>query len=138
MPAPQKLLIDVLVTAAAVARRQSRRDDEPMVILFLLSRRRLVALKAVHAFSRVLAHFVFVDDRILRPRVAFRAFPSGTHELGPGLLGLRTWPGAIDEKRGENESEGNHGSYENRSKRHSWSLSAQCFSPATSCRQYHS
>src|SRR5262249_42729410 len=63
MTAVQKLLIDIFVTAAAVPSRQMIRSDGEAVMIFaLLSSRGLMAIKAIHAFLRVLAHLIFVND----------------------------------------------------------------------------
>ena len=76
MPAMQKLLIDALVTAATISRSQLGRDHEAVVILFVLTGRRLMTIQAVHAFLRMLTHFVFVHDRVLRARGTPHTFPS--------------------------------------------------------------
>ena len=66
----------------------------------------------------MLAHLVFVDDRVLRAGVALGAFAGGAHELGAGLLGFDRGPGAIDEEGRQDQGEGNDDGEENRAKRH--------------------
>ena len=68
MTASQKLLVNLLVAASAVARSQPvSADDKTVMLFFLLSGGGLVAFQAVHALLGVLAHLVFVDDRLLGP-----------------------------------------------------------------------
>src|SRR5262249_3054578 len=73
MPAVQELLIDVFVAAAAVARGEGANDGKSVVRLPFLSIRRLVAIQTIDPFLRVFANFVFVNNRILRARVAISA-----------------------------------------------------------------
>lgn len=79
MAASQELLIDSLVAAAAIAGGKLGRDDESVMILLFLAGRRLMALETVDPFSRVRAHLVLVDDRVLGTGVAFGALTGGTH-----------------------------------------------------------
>ncbi len=108
MAAVQKLLINLLVTTAAVAGREAYRSDYEAVVIFLvLPGRRLVTIQAIHAFLRVPAHFVFVDDRVLSARMTLGAFSRGPHQFAAGLptFGLRA--GAVDEKRRHDQAKRN-------------------------------
>src|SRR6266480_3845547 len=102
MPAAQKLLVDLLVAAAAIARRQSRIGNQESVMIFpVLPRRRLVALQAVDAFLCVLAHLIFMNHRILQPRVTLRTLSRGPHKGSTRLFGFYSRPCTIDEKRSQ-------------------------------------
>jgi hypothetical protein len=80
--AADKFLIDLFVAGSAISRRQMRGNHKTVVIEFVLflTPLRLVAVQAVHARCGVLAHLEFVNDRVLLPRMAFRAFPGGPDE----------------------------------------------------------
>jgi hypothetical protein len=91
----QELLVDALVATAAIASGQFLGYDKTMVVLFLLIGCGLVTIEAVDALSGVRAHFIFVDDGKLCTRMAFRAFPRGTHQVCIGLVGLDLRPGSI-------------------------------------------
>lgn len=118
VPAVQELLVDILVAAAAVPRGQLGGNDESVMIFLLLPRRWLMAIQAVHAFLRVHAHLIFVDDGVLSPYVAFRTFSSGTNQSRTRLLGFYFRARAIDKECGENQSECDHDGDEDRAKRH--------------------
>jgi hypothetical protein len=77
------------------------------MVFLVLSRRCLVALQAVDALLRVPAHFVFVDDGVLRAFVAFGAFSSGANQFTPGLASLGCRARTVDEECGYDETEGN-------------------------------
>ena len=94
MAPAQKLLIDVFMAAAAVAGGELDRDQESMMVLLLLPGGRLMAFQTVHALAGMSAHFVFVDDGILRTSVAFRAFPGGAHQLPHSAVPSPPWGGS--------------------------------------------
>jgi hypothetical protein len=73
MAAAEKLLINVLMAAPAISCRKTGDDSESIVFFALLLARWLVAVEAINAPLGMLAHFVFVNNRILRARVAFGA-----------------------------------------------------------------
>ena len=60
--AVQELLIDVLMAATAVTGSEATYDGESVMLLTFLSIRRLMAIKAIDALLRVLAHFIFVNN----------------------------------------------------------------------------
>ena len=114
----QKLLINGLMAGAAVAGRQLGRNNEPVVVLFLLVGGGLMALQAIHAVAGMRAHLVFVNNRVLRARVAFGAFAGGAHERSAGLLGLRLGPSPVQEKGGEYQGERDGNCQKDRSEGH--------------------
>ena len=71
-----------------------------MVILFLLSGGGLMAVKAIHAFGCVQAHFIFVNYGILSARMTLGAFSGRTNQLGAGLRGLAFRSSTIDRNCG--------------------------------------
>src|SRR5262249_33576873 len=75
-------------------------DGESVVLLALLSLRRLVAVEAVDALLRMLAHLVFVHDGILRARVTVGALAGGADELRAGLLRLDGRAGPVGDESG--------------------------------------
>jgi hypothetical protein len=135
MAAPQKLLIDRLVTAPAVAGCQLRRDDEPVMVLLRLTRSGLVAIEAVDALLGVAAQFVFVNDRILLLTMTLGAFAGSAHEVGGRLFDLDARSRAVDEKGADDQSERDDHRDEHRPKRHSAILTAtSCTSRPFSAR----
>src|ERR1051326_6711723 len=116
--AAQELLIDAVMAAAAVSSGQLGGDDEAVMILFFLAGSGLVALEAVDAFAGVRAHFVFVDDGVLRTGLAFGAFSAGPNKIGGRLFGFDLGPGAIEKEGSENQGERDDQSEEDRAKRH--------------------
>src|SRR5262245_4219278 len=105
MAAAKKLLINRLVAAAAVARRQLGRDDESVVLCFLLALGRLMAVETVDALLRVPAHLELVHHRVLLLRVALGALSGRTRERCRRLIALDGRPGAVDEKRADDQGE---------------------------------
>src|SRR5215813_7927201 len=103
----QKLLINILVTAPTVACGQTADNGESVVVFAFLSICRLMAIEAIDSFLRVLAHFVFMDDRILRTRVAIGTLSRSTHEFRFWLLSLNAGTCAVDQKCGKHQCEGN-------------------------------
>src|SRR6478752_9770853 len=66
MAAMEELLVDLLVATAAISGGQAgRRNREAMMVFLLLALCRLMTVQTVHAFLRMLAQFVFVNDRVL-------------------------------------------------------------------------
>ena|SRR5690242_10685683 len=116
MTAVQELLVDRLVTAAAISGRELRRDDKAVMVLLLLTRSRLMAFEAADAFAGVLAHFIFVDHRVLRARVALGTLAGSAHQGGAGLLGFRRWACSIDQEGCQDQGKRNHDGKEDRSK----------------------
>jgi hypothetical protein len=88
-----------------------------MVLLFLVGGG-LMAVEAVDALDCVPAHFVFVDDGVLRAGVTFGAFAGSTDESGARLLAFDYGPGALNQKGCDDEGEGNDPCDENGSKGH--------------------
>lgn len=106
MPAVQELLVDVFVTTAAIASSQVIGGDGVTVVVpAFLPCRRLVAVETVHALPSVLAHFVLVNNRVLSASVTLRALTGGAHKLRVGLLGFNPGPGAVQQKRGQDQRE---------------------------------
>jgi hypothetical protein len=66
-----------------------------------------MAIQAIHALAGVQAYLVFVNHGVLHSRVAFGAFPRSAHEFRTGLIGFRFGPGAVEQKGGYNQGEGN-------------------------------
>src|SRR5579863_9928505 len=114
--AAQKLLINAFMTGSAVTCGQVGTDYKAVVIDFLLVRARLVAIQAIHALLRMSRHLVFVDDRVLKPCVALRAFTGCAHEIGCRLLCFNLRARPIDEEGRENERKGNDNGNEHRTK----------------------
>jgi len=108
MPAPEKFLIDRLVTAPAVAGGERRRDDETMMLVAALSVGGLVAIQAVDALLRVDADLVLVNHRVLLLGVAFGAFPGRANERGARLVGFDPRPRAVDQERADNQRKPDH------------------------------
>jgi hypothetical protein len=77
------------------------------MVFLVLSRRCLVALQAVDALLRVPAHFVFMNDGVLRAFVTLGAFPRGANQFTPGLASLDRRGRAIHEECGYDEAERN-------------------------------
>src|SRR6185369_1762521 len=96
--AAQKLLINVFMAAAAVAGRKAANDGESVVFFTLLSFPRLMAIEAIDAFLRVLAHFVFMNNRILRARMALGAFSRSAYEVCSWLFSFDPGTRAVNEK----------------------------------------
>src|SRR5215470_1981376 len=69
MAAFEELLINIFMAAPAISCRQAGNDGKSVVFFPFLSLRRLVAVEAINALLRMLAQFVFVNNRILRARV---------------------------------------------------------------------
>lgn len=86
MAASEELLINALVTCTAISGRQARYDDKSVVLLALLVLSRPVAIETVDVLLGMLAHFVFMDNRILLPRMAFGALARSAHTGGIGLI----------------------------------------------------
>src|SRR5262249_28228572 len=120
MPASHELLINLLVTYTAVCRRNVRRNLKTVVVDFVLflSFLRLMAIEARNTLRRVLAHFKFVDNRILLPRVAFRAFSRRLDEFGVGLIHCSAWPRAVYQQSSNDQRKRNHDRDEHGSKGH--------------------
>src|SRR4051812_41606116 len=102
--AAEVLLIDRFVAASTVAGRQLRRDHEAVMVLLRLALGRLMTVEAVDAALRVAAQLVFMDDRVLLPGMALGALARRAHEVDRGLFGLNPRPGAIHEKRADDQS----------------------------------
>jgi hypothetical protein len=119
MPAAQELLINVLVATTAVASRQFGGNYESVMVFLLLPSSWLVAVQAIYTVSRVHAHFVLVDYRVLGSEVTLRAFASCPDQGCSRLLGLDLWSCTIEQKRSQNKGEGNHDGDEHGAKRHS-------------------
>ena len=94
MATAKELLIDPFVAGAAIARRQMSADYESVMIDFLLAGGGLVAIEAIDTLLRMSRHFVFVDHRILEPRMALCALAGCTNEVGCRLGCLDSW-GAV-------------------------------------------
>jgi hypothetical protein len=110
MAAPKKLLINSFVTRPAVAGSQVRTDHKPVMIDFLLIGTRSMAVEAIHATLCMGGHFVFVDNRILEPRMTLCAFSRGPDKVGSGLCRLNARALPIDKKCRHNQRKCNHDS----------------------------
>jgi hypothetical protein len=87
MPAVQELLVNLFVATPAIPRGQAdRRNRESMMIFLLLTRCCLVTIQTVHAFLCMLAHFVFVNDRVLGSRVTLGALTRRSHQFASRLF----------------------------------------------------
>src|SRR3569833_3152438 len=98
MTAAQVLLVDRLMAASAVPCREMLADREHVMIRFFLHRRRLMAVKTVHAFFGVIGHLILAHHRVLEPGMAFRALSGGADEVGCGLIRLNPGACTIDKK----------------------------------------
>ena len=96
----------------------SRTIVKPLCSLLLLIRRRLMAVETVHALLGVRAHFVFVDDRVLLPRMALGTLAGCADERRRRLLRFDARPRTIDQERGDNQSERHDDGDENRPEGH--------------------
>ena len=67
-----------------------------------------MAVEAVHALASVQAHLVFVDYRILQPRMTLGAFARRAHQLGVRLFGFHRGTRPVDQKRRQDQGEGNY------------------------------
>ena len=90
---------------ATICRRYVRRNLKSVVLnlFFFLALLRLMTIQASHALRCVLAHFEFVNDRILLPRMAFCTFARRLYKFGIGLVGLNARPRPLYEKCAQNE-----------------------------------
>ena len=118
MPAARKLLVDLLVTGAAIPGGHLRGDDEAVVLFLFLSLRGLVAIEARDSLGGVLAHLVFMHDRILLSQVTFGAFSSSADERSVWLVHFHARPGSLDQEGAQNKSEGNHDGHKYGTERH--------------------
>src|SRR6476661_3229598 len=118
MAAPQKLLIDRLVTAPAIAGGQCRHDREAVMLLPRLRSRRLMTIEAGDAALGMPAHLVFMDDGVLLAGVAFRALARRTNGGRRRLLDLDARAGPIDQEGAHDEAEGDDDRNEDRTERH--------------------
>jgi hypothetical protein len=118
MTATQELLVYVFMARAAISGGQLGRNDEALVVVLLLTCNRLMTIQTIHAFPRVKAHLVLMNDRVLSSEMTFRAFPAGADEVGIRLFSFDFWSGAIDEERGQYESKGDDYAQEDGPKRH--------------------
>jgi hypothetical protein len=116
--AAEELLIDAFVAGAAVSGGQMGTDYESMVIDLLLAGARLMAVKAIDPFFRVGRHLVFVNNRVLKPRMTFRAFSRCPNEVGSGLGRFNARTLSIDKKCRQNQRKRNDDCQKNRAKRH--------------------
>jgi len=114
--AAKKLLIDTFVAGAAVAGGQVGADHKPVVIHLLLARAGLVTVQAIHTLLCMDRHFVFVNDRVLKPSMALGALARRANKVGGGLVGLNLGTSAIDQEGRKNESKRNNYSKEHRTK----------------------
>jgi hypothetical protein len=126
MAAVEKFLIDRFVTAPAVAGRQLRRDGETVVFHPGLRGGRLVAVETIDTLLRVPAHLVLVDDRILLPRVALRAFAGRAHECRRRLVRFHPRSRPVDQEGADNQAERDDDRDEDRSKRHALEFYRRC------------
>src|SRR5690348_4684379 len=78
----------------------------------------------------MLAHFVFVNNRILRARVAFGTLSRCAHELRFWLFSLNSRACAVNQKCRQHEREGNRDSDKNRAERHAGSLAGNSLAQA--------
>ena len=106
MPTVQELLVDVFVATTAVSGRKLSGDRETVMIFLLLPRGGLMAIEAVHTLLGVHAHLVFVNDRVLRSRMALGAFSGGADQVRGGLFGFDLRTRAIDQESGEDKGKG--------------------------------
>src|SRR5262249_13271687 len=118
VPAARKLLVDLLVTGTAISCGHVRGDYNTVVFLLFLALLRLVTVEARNALCCVFAHFVFVDNRVLLPRMAFGAFTAGPNERSVWLVKLGSRACTLDHKSAHNQREGNHDSDKDVAKRH--------------------
>jgi hypothetical protein len=114
----EELLVNAFVAGAAISGGELGRDGEAVMVLFFLVGGGLVAVEAVDALGCVPAHFVFVDDGVLRAGVTFGAFAGSTDESGARLLAFDLGPGSLNQKGCDDEGEGNDHCDEHGSKGH--------------------
>jgi len=118
MPAVKELLVNALVATPAISRRELGRDYESVMVFPFLSRGGLMALQAVHTFTCMSAHLIFMNYRILRARVTLGAFARSANESRGRLLGFTRGPGPIDQERSQNESKSDYYRDKNRAEGH--------------------
>jgi hypothetical protein len=89
------------VANPAIRRSDVCRDLKAVVIgfVFLLPFLRLVTVEAGHSFACVSAHFEFVHDGILLPRMALRALARRFHEFRVRLVYFSARPRALHQQR---------------------------------------
>jgi hypothetical protein len=117
--AVKEFLVNGFVATAAITSGEvAAADFKSVMVIFLLTRSRLVTIKAVDAFPGVDAHFVFVDNGVLQPGVAFGALAAGTNEIRGRLFCFNLGSRSIDEKGREDKRKSNSNSDENGTKRH--------------------
>jgi len=118
MPAVQELLVDPFVATPAISGRQFGGDHEAMMVFPFLPCCGLVAVKAVHALPGMSAHLVFMNDRVLRACMTFRALTGGANQVRTRLVCFNFRPGTIDEEGSQNQGKSNDNSHKHGSKRH--------------------
>lgn len=98
VPASHKFLINLLMADAAVCRCDMCRNLKSIMInlVFLLAFLRLVAIEAGYALRCVLAHLKFMHDGVLLARMALRTFTGGLYKIFIRLVGLNSWPRALN------------------------------------------
>src|SRR5215471_7056566 len=105
--AAEELLINIFMAASAISCRQVGDNGESIVFFALLIIRRLVAVEAINPLLRMLAHFVFVNNRVLRARVAFGTLSRSAHELRLWLFRLNSGACAVNQQCRQHQREGN-------------------------------
>jgi hypothetical protein len=118
VPAVQELLVYRFVAATAVSRGKLGGNHKPVVIFFILACRRLMTIKAGHAFAGVFAQLIFVNYGILRAGMAFSALAAGPDKLSAGLLRLNFGTRTVNQKGRQHECKRDDDRDKNRSKRH--------------------
>lgn len=103
MAAAQEFLVLVFMAGPAIPRGEVITDDKPMMVDSFLSWRRLVTIQAIHTLCRVSRHFIFVNDRILKPRMTLCALARSAHKIRGGLRGLNLWSCPIDQESRHNK-----------------------------------
>jgi len=101
--AAEEFLIDGLVAPAAIRGRQVLGDHESVVVIPFLISCRLMALQTTHVLLRMHAHLVFVNNAVLQPVMALRAFSRCADQRRIGLRGLRTGPGPVYQKSADRQ-----------------------------------
>src|SRR5262245_29593637 len=107
MPTMGELVIFERMALLAISRGQRLAEDKAMMLHLLLARDLLVAFEAIHAFLGMDAEFVFMDNRVVLPRVTFGALARGFDERLAGLFGVDDRPLPIDQITGQDKAETN-------------------------------
>src|SRR5262249_12905858 len=113
MTAVQKLFVNGFVACAAVRRGGPGINDKTNVVRARLTRCNLMAIETGDTFFSVLAHFVLMNDGILKVPVALGALATRTNESLGWLLDLNPGAARIQKKRRQNQRRRDSDGYKN-------------------------